>query len=117
MRLMAEQLPRGTYLHCPAGSTCRSSMTRRTASRADPLPAVPAARNLRHHTRRQQPRTLGTVAAKIATVRDIPIHYEEIGEGRPIVLLHGFSMEHAQTPKDWEGSTQVFRVVHHRGGS
>ncbi len=26
------------------------------------------------------------------------------------MLPHGFSMEHAQTPKDWEGSTQVFRV-------
>jgi pimeloyl-ACP methyl ester carboxylesterase len=34
------------------------------------------------------------VAATTATVQDIPIHYEEIGEGRPIVLLHGFSMEH-----------------------
>jgi len=34
------------------------------------------------------------VAAKTVSVRDIPIHYEEIGEGRPIVLLHGFSMEH-----------------------
>ena len=51
------------------------------------------------------------MAAKTATVRDIPIHYGEIGEGRPFVLLHGVSMEHAQTPKDWEGSTQVFRVV------
>ena len=28
------------------------------------------------------------------TVRDIPIRYQEIGEGRPIVLLHGFSGEH-----------------------
>jgi pimeloyl-ACP methyl ester carboxylesterase len=34
------------------------------------------------------------VATRTVTVRDIPIHYEEIGEGRPIVLLHGFSMEH-----------------------
>lgn len=34
------------------------------------------------------------VTAKTETVRDIPIHYEEIGEGRPMVLLHGFSMEH-----------------------
>lgn len=34
------------------------------------------------------------MAAKTAIVRDIPIHYEEIGEGRPVVLLHGFSMEH-----------------------
>jgi pimeloyl-ACP methyl ester carboxylesterase len=34
------------------------------------------------------------VAVRTATVRDIPIHYEEIGEGRPVVLLHGFSMEH-----------------------
>ena len=33
------------------------------------------------------------MVAKTAIVRDIPIHYEEIGEGRPIVLLHGFSME------------------------
>jgi pimeloyl-ACP methyl ester carboxylesterase len=31
------------------------------------------------------------VAAKTAIVRDIPIHYEEIGEGRPIVLLHGWA--------------------------
>ena len=32
--------------------------------------------------------------AQSVTVRDIPIHYAEIGEGRPVVLLHGFSMEH-----------------------
>jgi len=34
------------------------------------------------------------VTVKTATVRDIPIQYEEIGQGRPIVLLHGYSMEH-----------------------
>ncbi|MEO7334018.1 MAG: alpha/beta hydrolase [Gemmatimonadales bacterium] len=34
------------------------------------------------------------MAGKTATVRDIPIHYEELGEGRPVVLLHGFSVDH-----------------------
>jgi pimeloyl-ACP methyl ester carboxylesterase len=27
-------------------------------------------------------------------VRDIPIHYEEVGEGTPVVVLHGLSLEH-----------------------
>ena len=28
------------------------------------------------------------------TVRDLTIHYEALGEGRPLVLLHGWSLDH-----------------------
>jgi pimeloyl-ACP methyl ester carboxylesterase len=29
-------------------------------------------------------------------VRDIPVHYEDIGEGHPIVMLHGWPCDHRQ---------------------
>ena len=34
------------------------------------------------------------MAGRTLTVRDIPIHYEEFGEGRPVLLLHGLSLDH-----------------------
>jgi pimeloyl-ACP methyl ester carboxylesterase len=34
------------------------------------------------------------MTTKTALSHGIPINYEEVGDGRPIVLLHGFSMEH-----------------------
>jgi pimeloyl-ACP methyl ester carboxylesterase len=30
----------------------------------------------------------------ICTVRDIPVHYEEYGEGKPVLFIHGRSVDH-----------------------
>ena len=35
-------------------------------------------------------------------LRDITVHYESFGEGRPIVLLHGWGMDHRYMVSDLE---------------
>jgi pimeloyl-ACP methyl ester carboxylesterase len=37
-----------------------------------------------------------------ATVRGIPVNYEEFGEGRPVLLLHGFGLDHRFTVHHYE---------------
>jgi pimeloyl-ACP methyl ester carboxylesterase len=36
------------------------------------------------------------------TVRDIPIYYEEVGEGRPLLMLHGSHTDHRQMVYEME---------------
>jgi len=43
-------------------------------------------------------------------LKDITVHYEMLGEGRPIILLHGWSMDHRHMVSDME---PLFR---HRDG-
>jgi pimeloyl-ACP methyl ester carboxylesterase len=35
-------------------------------------------------------------------VRGIPVLYEEIGEGRPVLVVHGFSLEHRVVIANYE---------------
>lgn len=37
-----------------------------------------------------------------ADIRGIRIHYEEIGDGRPAVVVHGFSLEHRNVTRTYE---------------
>ena len=30
----------------------------------------------------------------VCLIRDIPIYYEEYGEGRPVLCIHGYSVDH-----------------------
>lgn len=53
------------------------------------------------------------MAARTETIRDIPIHFEEHGEGRPVVLLHGLSREHRHVEHLYE---PIF-AARHRGAA
>lgn len=38
----------------------------------------------------------------IVEVRGIPIHHEEFGDGRPVIVLHGFGLEHRNVTRVYE---------------
>ena len=35
-------------------------------------------------------------------LKDITVHYELLGEGRPIIMLHGWSVDHRHMVSDME---------------
>jgi pimeloyl-ACP methyl ester carboxylesterase len=39
---------------------------------------------------------------RTAEIRGIPIHYEEFGEGRPVVVVHGLTLEHRIVARNYE---------------